>query len=189
MLLDTLTTPFSRALRGANSSAGTFASLNIQAERPNPFNQDSLTGIDGVYSMGEGGIYTVNRLQLIPYADAAGAQFSLRLYGWDSVAPPDASNNLIVWVPFLIAELACTTSNRSGVTGHYVNDTEYAVDTIVLTQGTTGNNGFAGGLINSTGPGTDLIAYALITLSGCQFIQFDFQQTDSVSMNCLWARS
>ena len=152
---------------------------------------------DGVYSCGHGGGDCYTFLKLMPYCIATvGQQFSMRLYAWDVVAvgPQSQNTSLTVHVPTLIAEFLCTAAYIPGpVIGVTATPSagilaqETFCDTITLTQGTVG-----GGLINSTGPGTNLVAWAKVELFGCRYYQFDFSQSDTmvapVEMNCLWSR-
>ena len=180
----TLYTPYSTALQNGNSVATSFASLDtVQA----PFvPTDGVVGDNTNYDH----LFGPNGLKLIPHGEgAAGAQFSMRLYGWSPVNKPDAGNIPTIWIPHFIVELLCTMCNRAGMPGDYLSETERLCDTITLTQGVIGNNGWGGGFINSTGPGTDLVAWAVINPTGFRFLQFDFQQIDPVGMNCFWARA
>ena len=180
----TLYTPYSTALQNGNSSAVSFAPLGPQQA---PFVPgDGVIGDNTNYDH----LFTQNAIKVLPKSDGpAGSQFSLRLYGWAPVNKPDAGNIPTIWIPHFIVELLCTTCNRTGFPGDYLLDNERLCDTISLTQGVVGNIGWGGGFINSTGPGTDLIAWAVINTTGFRFIQFDFQQVDMVGMNCFWARA
>ncbi len=122
----------------------------------------------------------------------AGNQFSVRLYGWRAAENPPGLGRP-VWIPYLICELACTTCNRQGPpntappgnpSNYMLGPDESLCDTISLTQGSLGLTG----LINSTGPGTDLIAYAIVELTAPRYFQFDFGAIDSIPMNCLFAK-
>jgi hypothetical protein len=140
----------------------------------------------GVFNAGAGGNFTQTRIRMLPYCNGPpGSQFSFRLYGWRDVVYPEGNPNALVWVPEFDAEFACTSCAAPGPTDPNVRmilPTENFCDTITLTQGNLGPTGF----INSTGPGTNLIAYAVAELGGCRKFQFDFQQTDPVGMNLLF---
>lgn len=174
-------TPLTRVL-AVSSQAGAWASLDAVLARPS-----------GTFNAGHDGMFAPESIKLIPICEGgqAGSQFSVRLYAWDALrSEPTAQQPPATWIPTLLAEFLCTVCNRSGPypvgspTTGAVLTTENFCDTIALTQGTVGQNG----LINSTGPGTDLIAYVKIDLAGCRLYQFDFVQTDTVGMNCLWSR-
>ncbi len=183
MLLETLSVPLAKALV-TNSTATTFASLDLIGAPPSG---------ESVYPMGNGGMIAPNRLFLLPYCDGpAGSTFSMRVYGWRALTNPEASPVKGVSIPYLLAELLCVSCGRaapseglSGQSPRFLQASERMCDTITLTQGATGPWYTE---INSTGPGTDLIAFALVDVVGSRYIQFDFQQTDPVGMNCLWAR-
>lgn len=193
MLLETLTTTFFKGLQNGNSSQAAYQTLTIQpgiSQDPKTVYGDGVIELDGFGTIGgSSGTFTSNRLQLIPYADGpTGSTFNFRVYGWDFAR--QVNPNLGVWVPFLLAEFQCTTSAITGVAGYALSATEHVCDYIKLVNGTTGTNGFAGGLINSpAATGTNLVAYALVTLSGCRYVQFDFQKSSNVGMNVLWARA
>lgn len=159
-----------------------------------PITRTIVPSDDGVFNVAKGCHYVPDRIIVFPFAEAGqqGANFSLRVYGWFELfaGQNQPGGPTRVYIPSLLAELSCTTSNINGPMSasapalpSQLTDDEYLCDTIVLTQGQLGQNG----LINSTGPGTDLVAYAKIDLAGARLIQFDFQQTDPVNGNCLWA--
>jgi hypothetical protein len=193
MLLETLSTPFTKALRNGNSTAAAFSSIIPRTTAPVPVSSgpNAAGGTDGVYDFSDHHYFTVNRLQLMPYADGnTGSQFSMRVFGWDVIEPPDANPNLIVWIPFLICELAVTTGALVGFAGRYLSATEHLATTITLTQGLVGGtDGITGGRIYSY-TDTSLAGWVLLTISGCRYIQFDFQKTSAnIGMNCLWGKS
>ena len=151
---------------------------------------------DGIWAAGHGSVHAPGKLFILPYCEGlAGSNFSVRVYAWRSVEQPNGGPNQNVWVPVLLCELACISCNRFGPplpgvlppvgNGRFIQADEAMCDTITLTQGSLGPTGE----ICSTGPGTDLIAFAVIELRGARFFQFDFQQTDPVPMNCLWSRA
>lgn len=170
-----------KALANGNSTATAFANFMTTSIDPSG---------DGVYPIGQAGDVAADRLFLMPYAEGgSGSNFSVRVYGWTTIKGQTPSDQK-TWIPFLLAELACISCNVNGVMPATAGDpsqlldSEYMCDTISLTQGSIGPQG----LINSTGPGTNLVAFAKIDLAGCRVLQFDFQQTDPVGMNCLWAK-
>lgn len=120
---------------------------------------------------------------LMPYCQGPkGSRFSIRLFGWREV--PGGAAVDVVWIPYLLAELACIACDRSGPnrgtgTNRYIHEDERFCDTITLVKGQA----------NITSPGSNLIASAVVSLGGCRFIGFDFQQTDPVPLNCLWAKA
>ena len=171
--------PLHKAL-ALNSTAGTFQPMMPSGSMPSG---------DGIYDAGLAGMYSAKQIVLLPYADGgAGSSFSLRLYGWRAVG---ADPNTWVWVPMLLVELSCTTCSAPGPIPPYgtlsvdlILDSERFCDTLGVVNGSVGPG--EGEVVSQ--PGTDLIGFAVVYLRGCQRFQFDFQQTDRVGMNCLWAR-
>ena len=172
--------PLNKALALGNSTAGTFYPLLPSRSMPSG---------DGVYDAGLAGMYSPRQVLLLPYADGSvGSSFSLRLYGWRNVGPDP---NTWVWVPMLLVELSCTTCIAAGPVPPFgtlsvasILDSERFCDTLAVVNGSVGPG--EAELVQQ--PGTDLIGFAVVYLRGCQRFQFDFQQTDPVGMNCLWAR-
>lgn len=117
------------------------------------------------------------------------------------VVPNPATSPYGVWLWYLLCELACTACNAPGpplggpnLTQPYLlRPTENLCDTLALGTGPNGPNGALGltGLINSTGPGTDLPAHAMVELGGAQRWSWDFcrANADNITMNCLYARA
>lgn len=167
------------------SQASVFASLVPMFLAP------SAVYSDGVYTAGHNAQVAPGRVLVFPVCDgAAGAQFSTRVYGWRPIGNPDENPNNVVWFPYLLAELLATAAALTAPIEaipslRALSGNQTLCDTLSLTQGQLGN----GGLLNSTGPGTNLTAYALIDLCGCRFYSFDFQQQDAVSMNAFHARA
>ena len=182
VMIGTRSTKKTKALSLGNSVATAFQSFDVLPLNP------ASAGYNGVFSAGHDGTVTANRVKIVPYAEGpAGSNFSLRLYGWDVLESPDPGGRL-VWVPQMLAEFACTTCNRSGpvntspvVSNYFLLDSERLCDTMTLTQG---GLGWMGEVV-STGPGTDLIAFAVVDIRGCRFYSYDFAQIDNVGMNAL----
>lgn len=148
----------------------------------------------GSFTVGHEGMFAPGRVHLMPFLQGNPSQnFSMRVYGWYGITVPDSGINHAVWVPALLAELACTSCTINGPsnpapgnpTPRILGPDEFLCDTIVLTQGNLGVNGY----INSTGPGTNLVASAMLDLAGCRYFSLDFQQTDPVGMNTLFSRA
>jgi hypothetical protein len=150
-----------------------------------PFQLQAANWPLGIFDAGEGGEVGPNLIQVQPYCyGPAGSQFSMRMYGWRPVGmgEPMLGTLMGVWVPQFLVEFACIACNQPGINGRTIDVAENFCDTITLTQGSVGSRGE----INSTGPGTDLIASAEVDLRGAKRFSFTFQQTDAVSMNSLW---
>ncbi len=188
VIIDSRSEPLMQALQFGDSQNTAWTSYDMTGSVP--------TG-DGVWPAGHGGQLAPQRLFILPYCEGqAGSNFSVRVYGWRGIEQPDGGANRNVWIPFLLAELACVSCNRFGpantgptppqpYAGRFIQADEALCDTITLTQGSVGPTGE----VVSTGPGSDLIAFAIVELRGARFFQFDFQQTDPVPMNALWARA
>lgn len=146
---------------------------------------------DGVFVAGHGGAQCPQRVYLLPYCEGpAGASFSMRVYGWRGQGLPTGDPNKMVWIPTFLAEFACASGELPGPASdsnsqsiRNMLDTERLCETIALTQGALGLEGY----VNSCGSGSGLVASAILETTGCRYLQFDFQQTDQVSMNCFWA--
>ncbi len=200
MILDTLSLPLSKALLQANSQSNTWRLLLPTGISPAADPLDNSL-VDGVYGFGKGpstgeGNYAPNRIFLMPFAENAGTglQFSMRVYGWREISHPEGGTQRVTWLPYFLAEFLCTTCNVTGPAGssptpRWINDSDNLCDTITLTQGNLGGSSSGAGYINSTGPGTDLVAFAFLDSTGARFLQFDFQQVDAVAMNCLWSKA
>lgn len=182
--------PLRRALgtsRADNSANLTFANPQTQVADPgDPLKVDG-SYVAGVFGDGNvGGQYQRSLCKVLPLGDQQGRSFSLRLYGWTLVM--HGVKVYQAWVPQLLCELACTTGQAKGTPDAVVRESDFFCDTLAVTQGSLGNFGElfspATGVV---APTTDLIGYAIIALRGCQYIQFDFQQTDAVTMNALWS--
>lgn len=197
MLIDQLKDVLTKALTQGNSQAASWSPPIILGADPRTAYADGMVRTD------DGNSISPQRLLLLPYCEgAAGQGFSMRLFGWRQLKEPDNINpgtstvtpgatvaSLGVWIPTLLAEFACTSCNQGGPVNasgqvSLIQPNENFCDTITLTQGALGLTG----LINSTGPGTDLIAFAVVELLGAQRWSWDFQRGDAVNMNCAYAR-
>jgi hypothetical protein len=143
------------------------------------------TGITGENS------WVAQYLFLQPLAEGtAGTQFSFRVWGWKYQFVLDG-HPYRQYIPVFLAEFLCTVCNSPGpisqspaVPPLAMGPAENFCDTIALTQGSVGPLGE----IVSTGPNSDLPAFARLDLRGCPYFQFDFLQGDNIGMNCLFAR-
>ncbi len=179
MLLETVSTTLTKALQNGDLYQTSFTVPTVRSSQP--------TG-DGVYIAGQGGGLAPNRVFLLPFClGPAGSAFTMRLFGWTELRNPSGDTSTLVWIPFLLAELVCVATDLPGFAGRLLSDSERLCDAIALTKGSPG----AGGFVNSSGPGTGLVASATVFLCGCRKFSFDFasgEETD-VGMNCLWARA
>lgn len=185
--LEQLSLPLSKALRVANSQAAQYQVFSPQNASPG-----GPPLPDGVIEIGHGGMMATHRIKLAPFGTGQpGQQFTMRLYGWEFLGPPDANPNLVVWLPRFLVGFYCTLSNLPGPgLPTYLNTNEYICDSVTITEGSAGP-WYSGA--SSQGPGSGLMAWALVDVTGCRYAQFDFSRAaDDVSadsFNCLWARA
>lgn len=182
----TRSSPINKALANGNSTANQWTV---------PAKQVVVPTFDGFFPAGHPNQYTADAIWFSPYCEGAvGSLFSVRLFLWRVLWQPDGDPANMQCCPYFQAEFLCTACNAFG-TGD-VSQTKKAklllseteCDTITLTQGSLGPSGY----INATGPGTDLVAHARVSLLGARYFSFDFCQFDTgnpVSMNALWALS
>lgn len=187
VLIETVSTIWKKALTQGNSVQQTFWTPAVLTVGPN-FPQTTLpggatTGIvpDGVYAAAgtPPGSLTQNRLQIMPWSDGGvSQQFSLRIWGFTIHSRSDPA-----WLPMFLCELLCTTgagpSGTSIVTAADPTANAFPTsgtfcDAITLTQGTLGPSG----QINSTGPGSNIPAWATVEFYGAQWFFFDFQTSE-----------
>ena len=196
--IENVSTAFKPALVQGYSTQAAFVAYQALAAA-NPLDQDLRTMLlsemgvaDGTHQAGWRGDLAQNRVQVCPFSDSPGTNFSMRLWMWREATQPGQSGTFLpVWVPVFVAEFACTSGTTGGVatkgpaapSPYVLPDTAYLCDTITLVQGAVGLTG----LVNSTGPNTNLPAYFLAEILGCRFFTFDFQQTDNVGMNALYS--
>ena len=166
----------------------TFPDLDMLSTPP------TTSPANGVWQGGQGGVTAPYRIKVFPYAEGTpGSRFRMRICGLDNIGVDPYAQ---VWWPYLLAEFTCTVCNRGGPpaavpgreTGRLIRESERMCDTIELTGGSLGVSQVAG-VVNSTGPGTNLIAWAMVDLAGCRKFQFSFEQIDTVTMNVLFARA
>lgn len=181
-----------------------FPALLVQNTQPNiPLNtteqvdaSGAVTVLDGVYEAARESLYSPNALRAMPFGGSANTNFLMRVWGWYYHALPSGNAAQAVWVPYMIAEFSCWTSDTQvgpfpSVGSGKMTIDQYLCDTIVLVQGVLGTDGW----INSTGArdqnggGSNLPAQLKVCLQGAKYVQFDFKQVDAVRMNCFWAFS
>lgn len=192
--------PLTRAL-SANSFAGSFQTLSPQVDlvpwNLGATNENQLANAaDGVWEMSLDGDFVSQTLLIIPYAESAPtpSNFYMRVWGW-KLFP--GSNAQKFWIPILLLQFQCTTcaltgpQRTVGVAGpanlRRMEQHEYLCDTIQLVVG----NSYPDSDVISPGSQgvNDCGASVEADTRGCQMIQFDFQQIDSVGMNAFWARA
>ena len=171
MFIETVSAPFAKAL--ATDSADTsFASKIPTGTEP--------TG-NGIIEIGANGLAVQNGIILVPYATAGNDDtFSMRLIGWRKLGTDPAT---LLWIPVVLAELACTASTVVGVAGRLVVATERFVDTITLV---TGNDDISIDIVSPTG---NVVAHAVADIKGFQKLELTFDSTavGATAMNCLYS--
>lgn len=160
-----------------------------------PSSTDTLTepvGDDGtatgrcVIDVGTKGHGTVPRfMEIFPYASAAANDtFSLRIIGWQRIMPP-LSDGRIQWIPYTIAEFACTVGAETGVAGGAVVATELYVDTITVVSEEVQASSRGRSAVFS--PANDTKARLVIDLEGVEKVELVFDQTlNTPAMNALY---
>ena len=173
MLLETLSVDFVKAL-ATDATNTSFPSKVPTATEPSG---------NGVIDLGGPGASAVvqNGILIVPYATAGDDDtFSVRVIGWRKLGNAPAT---LLWVPVVLAELACTASQAVGVAGRLVVATERFADTITLV---TGNEDISIDIVSPTG---NVIAHALADLKGFKKVELTFDSTaaGTTAMNALYA--
>lgn len=114
-----------------------------------------------------------NHLLLLPYAIGADdVTFNMRVLGWALVSD--------LYVPTILAEVACTACTVTGVAAKTVLDTERFCDTLTLTYG---NAGISAEVVS---PGNNIVGHLLLDLKGHSTVEVIFDATGATSMNALY---
>lgn len=153
-------------LLAANSTDNSFPSRVPTATTPSGA---------GVLDLSVGGSKNVpNNLMLLPYAVASDNDtFNVRILGWSLVVD--------LYVPIILAEVACTACARVGVAAKTVINTERFCDTLTLTYG---NSGISTEVVS---PANDTIGHVLIDLKGHSMVEVIFDiNSGTTSMNALY---
>jgi hypothetical protein len=175
MLIETMATPFVKA-RTANSTDSSFPSKIPTGTEP--------TGTGVIEMVGNGlnsGMPSGNCLLLLPYGTGSNNDtFNMRVIGW-SVIGNDPITQL--WVPTILAEVACTLCGAVGVAGKLIVAAERFVDTITIT---TGNAGVGLDVVSPTG---DVIGSIMVDAKGSQKVEITFDiVSGTTDMNCLYRK-
>ena len=171
MYMETRASQFAKAL-STDSADTSFPSRIPTATEPSG---------SGVLDIGMHGVSS-NGMILVPYATSGdGDTFSMRVIGWRVVGA--GNTDTLLWIPVVLAEIACTASTTVGVAGKIIVATERFVDTITLV---TGNDDISIDIVSPTG---DEIAHVLVDTKGFQKIELTFDSTavGTTAMNCLYA--
>lgn len=171
MLFETLSAPFQLA-KAADSTDASYASR--------PYTQTEPTN-DGVWQMGQGGQFSQNTLKVIPFGTGSATNtFKMRLLGW-ALADQGKTRT---WVWTLLAEYTCALSTFAGSAGCVIDASHLVCDTLTLTFGTA-TEGVSAETVSPTG---NVPAHAIISLKGCQKVEFQFNMNSSATAaNALFA--
>lgn len=144
-------------LLSANSTTATFTAPAATVTNP-PVSSGAISPIDG------------ETLELMPFGAGADTNtFDLYVIGWSKI------NTL--WVPKILAQLACTLTVSVGVSGASVVDTDRFCDSIVATKGTV--------VIPTSVADTPLSA--IIDITGWQYLSILTNRGSSATnANTLW---
>lgn len=167
MMLETRCEVLQKALKTADSTSSSF---------PSKVNTHTKPSGNGIIEFG--GLAIPNAIKVLPYATAGDNDtFSVRIISWESVS--DGATEL--WIPTVLAELACTASADVGVAGMIVTNTERFADTITLV---TGNDDISIDIVSPTG---DVKAHAVLDLKGARMVELTFDSTavGTTAMNAL----
>lgn len=177
-LLETLSGPFRKA-RSVNASDSSFPSKIPVATEPSG-DAGTATGasvIDLAINPGGGGVIQ-NGVLIVPYGlgndnDA----FSIRVIGWKRISTGDPTT--VLWVPIVLAELACIISTTVGIAGKLVIETERFADTITRVTGSDRS-------CDIVSPTAEEIAHAYVDLKGFEKLELTYDQTTGTpTMNAL----
>ena len=169
--MEMLSTKLSKALT-ANSENLVFSYPDVGLVEP---------VADGDFVAGLGGATSPQQILIVPYCEGApGRQFSMRLYGWWNHGEiRDAANT--IWLPLLLAEVACVAGPKNGSGGRLIKESEYFAQGITFVAG---DLGMYGRIVQ----GGD-VGYLKIDLQGCRKFRFDFAVGEQAPGfgNALWA--
>lgn len=170
-LLGTQSSRFAKA-RTANATDTSFPSKIPTATEP------SGTGVVELIQNKLGGPIQNSVLVVAFGAGSDDTTFSVRVIGW-RLFGDDPQTQL--WIPAVLAELACTLSSAVGVAGKVVVNTERFADTITLV---TGNDDISIDIVSPTG---NVVAHAAVDIKGFQKLEFTFDLTGATDANVLYS--
>lgn len=137
-----------------------------------------------------GGGFVPTWIRLYPYGLGSDNDvFSLRLWGWWHLGSGTDNNKM--WMPSILTEISCTISAFTGYAGGLVLNTERFADTISLVAN-VGEYSITAvttriGTVQLFSPQNDTPACAQVPLRGCEYIEFDWDQTTGTpTTNCLY---
>jgi hypothetical protein len=120
----------------------------------------------------------MNQVLIVPFgAGTENTTFSMRIIGWRVAGRGMAA----LWIPVVLAEIACTLSATVGVAGKEAVATDRFVDTITLV---TGTQNVSMELVSPTG---DEIGHVLVDIKGFQKLELSYDMTGATNGNALLA--
>lgn len=146
---------------------------------------------DGVHDLSPSpGMAVPSKVRVIPYGTTtADATFDMRIVGWYPVVRE--SQEVLLWVPAILAGLTCTLGTGTGVAASPVLSANLFCDTITVTSGfepTVSADVTRSGTFEIMSPVNNLIAWAELSTRGAFKLEFIFDSTNvgAVSMNALF---
>lgn len=167
--------PLTRALANGNSQANRFQSLEVTTTKPSG---------DGVYVAGDGGLFSMRHLFLLPIAESMDAAFNMRVWGWYFFGGQPAPAEGPTWIPVPLIDLECVTGSYGGIYRPRLLETGVLTSVEFLAKTIKPNRDLVPGELAIS---SQVNGFAKVNLMGCRLFQFDFEYADQASMNCLWA--
>lgn len=170
--------PFQKA-KSTNATDSSFPSkVPVHAEPTN----------DGVHDLGIGGGGEVpSDAVIIPYSvGSENDTFNMRVIGWRRLS----HGATLLWIPSILADLACTLGAQTGVAATAVVATELFCDAITITtEPVITSDVTNSGTSARFSPANDLIAWVSVPLYGSEKIEFTFDMAtgDPTSANALFS--
>lgn len=163
-MIATLSNEFVKA-RSVNATDSSFPSRIPTTTEPSA---------DGVIDLAPLAGRVADNLLLIPYGTGSeNDTFDLRVIGWRKVDT--------LWIPVILAEVACTLSAAVGVASAPVINSERFVDTLSLT---IGNQNASAEVVS---PGDDVLAHLMLDVKGFSKVEITFAiDTGATGMNALY---
>lgn len=165
---------FFRKARSVNQTSTSFVSkVPVNAQ---PAADSGSATASAAIDLANNGIITQNSVLICPYALASNNDtFSVRVIGWRRIGTEPTS---WLWVPVLLAEIACTCGTSVGVAGMQVLNTEAFADTITLTAG---NDNVS---IDRNSLADNLIAHVVVDMKGSKMLELSFSTESSSATSC-----
>lgn len=144
---------------------------------------------DGVIDLkAGGGVEVPEWLDVYPVGVGSDEDaFSLRVIGWRRLGTNAPAKQL--WVPAVLAEVACTLGTAAGVAGTPLGSSTLFADTITIVHEPTITADVTRlGTVEVFNPADNTVAYFRVKLHGVERVEFTFDQTtNSPTMNVLIA--